>query len=73
VVGKAEGFYEFKESIFHLQGGGQPNDRGWVAVGQDKIEIVGGTIERESGRVSFALYSYCINWGRRLKSPLERQ
>ena len=44
IVAKDENLYEFKESIFHLQGGGQPNDRGWIHLGADAIEIVGGTI-----------------------------
>lgn len=46
VVGNQQGMYEFQESIFHLQGGGQPNDKGWVEVGGQMIEIVGGTNER---------------------------
>jgi Ser-tRNA(Ala) deacylase AlaX len=51
VASNQDGLYEFSESIFHLQGGGQPNDRGWVEVGNDKYEITGGTNERETGRV----------------------
>ena len=31
------GSYEFQDSIFHLQGGGQPNDRGWIQAGEDKF------------------------------------
>lgn len=38
--------YEFQESIFHLQGGGQPNDKGWLELQGEKIEIVGGVNER---------------------------
>lgn len=47
--------YEFEDSIFHLQGGGQPNDKGWIVFEDKKFDILGGNIHRESGRVVFIL------------------
>lgn len=52
VVTNDQGMVEFQDSIFHLQGGGQPNDKGWLELEGNKIDILGGAIERETGRVS---------------------
>ena len=46
VASNEEGVYEFQDSIFHLQGGGQPNDRGWISVGEEKYEIASGSVQR---------------------------
>lgn len=62
VVSNEQGMLEFQESIFHLQGGGQPNDKGWLEVDGNTIDIVGGTLERETGTVSHSLGSCDTNW-----------
>lgn len=62
VVSNEQGMLEFQESIFHLQGGGQPNDKGWLEVDGNKIDIVGGAIERETGRVTHNRDSFDTSW-----------
>lgn len=38
IVNHEDGTYEFQDSIFHLQGGGQPNDKGWIQLpNEDKV------------------------------------
>lgn len=49
--------YEFADTIFHLQGGGQPNDQGYIISGDNKFDITGGVIDKETGTVSFSLSS----------------
>ena len=38
--------FEFQDWIFHLQGGGQPNDKGWIVYQDNKFDILGGTIDK---------------------------
>lgn len=46
VIFKEKNVFEFADSIFHPQGGGQPNDKGWVIKGEDKFDILKGTMNR---------------------------
>jgi Ser-tRNA(Ala) deacylase AlaX len=46
LVNKEGDMFEFEDSIFHLQGGGQPNDKGWISFDEKKYEILGGASER---------------------------
>lgn len=39
LVSKENGLCEFEETIFHLQGGGQPNDKGYILANGIKFEI----------------------------------
>jgi len=34
-----------------LQGGGQPNDKGWIVAQDKKYDIVGGVVDKETGLV----------------------
>lgn len=38
--------FEFQDSIFHLQGGGQPNDKGWIVYQEKKFDILGGSVDK---------------------------
>ena len=49
VLDKKDNNYLFDQTIFHLQGGGQPNDKGWIVLGEEKIDIVGGVVDKETG------------------------
>jgi Ser-tRNA(Ala) deacylase AlaX len=33
IIHKEGDLFEFEDTIFHLQGGGQPNDKGWIISG----------------------------------------
>ena len=44
IASREEGLFEFEDTIFHLQGGGQPNDKGWIKCEGTQYEIIGGTI-----------------------------
>ncbi len=35
IINKKDGFVQFNDTIFHPQGGGQPNDKGWVEFFKD--------------------------------------
>jgi hypothetical protein len=61
---------EFEDTIFHLQGGGQPNDKGWILAGENKFDIVGGTVDRETGTVPMWLYSCATSCQSRLRDCL---
>ena len=47
----SEGKVLFADTVFHPQGGGQPNDKGWVEVAGVKRVITGATSNRETGEV----------------------
>jgi Ser-tRNA(Ala) deacylase AlaX len=53
LVHKEGDLFEFEDTIFHLQGGGQPNDKGWIIFENNKFEIVGGVIDKETGTVIY--------------------
>lgn len=51
LANRKDDLYEFDNTIFHLQGGGQPNDKGWLTHGENKFDILGGSVDRETGTV----------------------
>lgn len=51
IVSRDNGLCEFEQTIFHLQGGGQPNDKGYILANGLKFEIEGGAVDKESGTV----------------------
>ena len=42
----------FEDTVFHPQGGGQPNDKGFMVVNGHKYEITAAAADKETGKVS---------------------
>ncbi len=57
LVHKEADLFEFADTIFHLQGGGQPNDKGWIVFQNHKFDVLGGAIDKESGSVTINEFS----------------
>lgn len=53
--------FEFEETIFHLQGGGQPDDKGCILFQENKLDILGGVVDKETGTVRVPLRSCATN------------
>lgn len=61
LVGRTGDLFEFEDTIFHLQGGGQPDDKGYILFQENKLDILGGTIEKETGTVLSHSLSFAIS------------
>ena len=51
-----DGQIVFEDTIFHPQGGGQPNDKGHVIVKEIKREILSASSDKETGKVCCYFY-----------------